>query len=258
MNRRTFISKGWKWTGLLLVPTVARALPPLMVAALNRPTSGELLAGQSTIPLTGLLARYPFTNASQCLDTSGNGHDGTAFNNFGNTPVSNHNGTANAALYVDPTGGQYATLPNLWTTDWSMCVWLNPQNDAVAQFQRIIGQTAFTTDLAMNDGGGSGFNTLKSFDGAVWQTISAVPFTIGTWIHLGLTFDHVTPSLNVYSNGTLANTNTGATAYPRFATLNYLGADKDGASPGKFYVSELLEYSRVLTSPEVNQIFTNT
>lgn len=253
MNRRTFINRGWAWTGLLIVPTV-RALPPIFTAAVQAPNTPQAGSGSGGLPSSGLIAHWPLTNAAQCTDSSGNGHNGTAFNSFGNDPVNDHNGLANGALKVNSIGGQYATFPSLWTTDWSLAMWLLPDADAAGAFNRIIGQTSYITDLAFNDPSSLGYNLLKNYNGGSWVDVGTDHWIISAWNHLGLTFNHTGPVVTIYFNG--VSTATGSD--PNFTTTIYLGADYTGASAGKFSVSQMILYDRVLSAGEMLQIHDNT
>lgn len=92
---------------------------------------------------------------------------------------------------------------------------------------------------------GGGFNSPAHTDTGI--------FTIGTWVHVGLT----TVPLQFYING-VANGTTGTVAFSTFTPIALVGARTSiGNLPLTGAVAELRAYNRVLSPGEINYIYSD-
>ncbi|MDD2265923.1 LamG domain-containing protein [Sulfuricurvum sp.] len=200
--------------------------------------------------------------SADVLDSSGNGYNGTAFNNL--TTVSG--GKICRGTTLNGTS-QYVTIPaaaaNILRDTSSLSFWLNTTqvgNNTNWLAPGIIGieQSGGQNDIFwgwIDNSGKIGFNAKG--DGT--QAKSTIAINDGTWRHFVLTRDASSGELQIYINGNLNATGTGGTGTigNAFSTLGRI--EDTGGSP-KYLMGSLDEvkiFNYILSPSDISTIYTN-
>ena len=199
-----------------------------------------------------MISWWGFTNGSPNDATTNVNH----FTNYGATPATDRNGTANAALAFNGTN-QYmqCSTPGFQmgpTSNYTVSFWLNRpvQGYGVALMHGTTTNGNFIWNFQTNTTNGIQYGTNKQ--GSAW-TWAQSTYTVGSWNHMVATFQG--GSMTLYVNGVQAATAT----YPHTGAAQttlplWLGR---GVGGGYFAGSldDLGIWNRVLTSAEIGSLY---
>jgi hypothetical protein len=206
----------------------------------------------SYVPTSGMISWWGFTNGSPNDATTNVNH----FTNYGATPATDRNGTANAALAFNGTN-QYmqCSTPSFQfgqTSNFTISFWMNrpAQGYGVALMHGTTTNGNFIWNFQTNTTNGIQYGTNKQ--GAAWAWAQSA-YTVGAWSHLVATFQ--SGSMTLYINGVQAATAT----YPHTGAVQttlplWLGR---GVGGGYFAGSldDLGIWNRVLTPAEIGSLY---
>jgi hypothetical protein len=206
----------------------------------------------SYVPTSGMISWWGFTNGSPNDATTNVNH----FTNYGATPATDRNGTANAALAFNGTN-QYmqCSTPSFQfgqTSNFTISFWMNrpAQGYGVALMHGTTTNGNFIWNFQTNTTNGIQYGTNKQ--GAAWAWAQSA-YTVGAWSHLVATFQ--SGSMTLYINGVQAATAT----YPHTGAAQttlplWLGRGVGGG----FFAGSLDDlgiWNRVLTPAEIGSLY---
>lgn len=208
----------------------------------------------------GLIAHYQFNNSA--VDSSGNGHNGTAYNV---TPTTNRFNKANSAYYFDGTDA-YITVPDdpalrLSGTDFTLNAWVK-----LDVYNTSYGSSIWAKRLTGANNGwimtinGQSANVAGTINfgpgGNVINATSAKPVPLAQWVMLTCVYRVSTGQLIIYINGQLDSiTNNFLTPNAAISSMLYIGKD-DPSIPANGYffqgsMDDLRMYKRALSNVEI-------
>lgn len=208
----------------------------------------------------GLIAHYQFNNSA--VDSSGNGHNGTAYNV---TPTTNRFNKANSAYYFDGTDA-YITVPDdpalrLSGKDFTLNAWVkldeyNSSYGSCILTKRITGANNGWTMLVNGQSATSIGNVFFGPGANLANAVSAKPVPLAQWVMLTCEYRVSTGQLIIYINGQLDSiTNNFLTPNAAITSLIYIGKD-DPSIPANGYffkgsMDDLRMYNRALSNVEI-------
>jgi MSHA biogenesis protein MshQ len=229
------------------------------------------------LPIPQPLADYHFDELSwngspnEIVDSSGNVNNGNTVGgittalgkicNAANIPSNNSASTYEAVdtgLDLDTVIGSSGTI-SLWYNGNS--VWNSGSDKRL--FDATDGNKYFTADIGAD--GRVNFWFEDGNDGDYQKTtVSAFTVGAGIWKHLAFVWDVASGTAKIYVDGvdqTLSGGNGGTTAFTGYDTL-YFGDNRDasyftGESSADGLIDEALVFDSVLTSTQIQTIFTN-
>ena len=144
------------------------------------------------------------------------------------------------ALAFDGTN-DYVSLPTGLSGSYTKEVWINPAS--FTGFPNILSGTG--TAIFLNAGRlAAGHST-----GGFTQILDAATLTAGTWVHVAVTYDAGTGTMQLYKNGVLAQTATSVPTYtePFLEIGRYSGANNFNGS-----IDEVRLWNTVRTGAEIS------
>ena len=215
--------------------------------------AGLTIVQYQAMPLNGLLAEYLFTNS--CLDSSGNGINGTATNIVYSTGKSGSCGSFNGATSYFVTNNDYSTLK-------SLSLWIYPKaanGGCIAALGHTSNHYAvFSMWIS------SSSKITVYFSGYVTKGDTPA-ITLNTWHHIVVTNDSVTSgatNLKVYVDGAQVTltTETSSTSYTTGTGRSAFGGffNNQNYPQRLFYngsISNMRMYNRILTADEVATLY---
>uniref|UniRef100_UPI00321796AE LamG-like jellyroll fold domain-containing protein n=1 Tax=uncultured Draconibacterium sp. TaxID=1573823 RepID=UPI00321796AE len=207
--------------------------------------------GVSVVAPENLVAYYPLDG--DATDASGNGHDGTV---SGATLTEDQNGTANSAYLFDGNDGisiQHSDELNM-SEALSFSCWIKP---AVLQNAMIFGKSNYTTATnyllrIQSDG-----NLQWEYNGYLNTTTR--PLEADRWYNIVVTANNPGGHRQIYINGQLIAESTSSSG-PFGSITNPLtiGYASRGAEYFKGAIDDLRMYNKVLSPPEIFQLYQGT
>ncbi len=204
------------------------------------------------LPLTGLVAWYPFCN--DFTDHSGNGYDlansGTA------VPTTDRFGNPNDAFLFNggPASELSYTAPFASAGDFTYSCWINPVSAQTSVIWYNGNPTVDGFGLYMNNGtlGAAGTNVEVVFGGGIGQFLST-SVTLNTWHHLYLSKNGGAFRFEI--DGAPAGVTGFFTAPPTYATPTgqfTIGQDYTSAGTSGFdgSIDDMLIYNRYVTGAD--------
>lgn len=214
--------------------------------------TGAMAQIPSYVPTAGMISWWGFNNGSPNDATTNVNH----FTNFGATPATDRNGTANAAIAFNGTN-QYmqCSTPGFQmgpTSNFTVSFWMNrpAQGYGVALMHGTTTNGNFIWNFQTNTTNGIQYGTNKQ--GSAWAWAQST-YTVGSWNHLVATFQ--SGAMTLYINGvqvataTYVHTGAAQTTLPLWLGRGVGGAYFAGS------LDDLGLWNRVLTPAEIGSLF---
>lgn len=208
---------------VLMKPSTAPSFPaPIAAYAMNENT------GTTTADASGNGHTATLNNASWTT-----GHTGSGLTNLGNTLG------ANTAVFAAPS------------TAITLMAWINPTSLPAGGSDIACGFfDSGNTDVAIFTQRGDGFGPANVLQGnirlgATLISISGSALTVGTWVHIALTYDG--SNIRLYVNSSLVNTVAGTGAVSPGDNLTVCGPDSGNAG-GSYHARLVIDDVRVFNT----------
>jgi concanavalin A-like lectin/glucanase superfamily protein len=222
-------------------------------------------------PIPGLAGYWPLN--SSAADASGNGNNGTLNSgavidnaNFSPVPA----GNTGSASFPTLGGGNRVDVPDSAslsiTGSITVAAWIRtnlpvaPATLPNVDQQEIVGKFvgppyAGGYYLRLNQNNYLSWNILPSTGGPYGAGGASAQVPTGVWKHVAGTYNQATGAMTVFIDGA-ANSSTGTSPAPPSDGVSGLIIGRNGSNEFNGNIDEVRVYSRALTQPEVNSLFT--
>jgi len=216
---------------VLMKPGTAPSFPaPIAAYAMNENS------GTTTVDASGNGHTATLNNA-----TWATGHTGSGLTNLGNALG------ANTAVFLAPSAAI------------TMMAWIKPTSLPAGGSDIACGFfDSGNTDVAIFTQRGDGFSTPNVLQGnirlgASLVAINGSALTVGTWVHVALTYDG--SNIRLYVDGSLVNTVAGTGAISPGDNLTVCGPDSGnagGSYNARLVIDDLRVFNTALTQPQIS------
>jgi hypothetical protein len=212
----------------------------------------QQLYAQESLPMSGLVAHYPFSGNAN--DASGNGNDGTVYGGAGYGQ--DRFGNPNGALVFDGVD-DYVSLPN--ENNFDLTTWSIAAMVKVPDYTRINpvvskGQEYGNYTIDITPTTGWPYVTFQVSGGDETHPLAAEAVTPGQYVHVAATYNGSTRQLKGYLNGVPKVTiTTGGTPLLNDGIAT-IGLSTFISAPARYFIGDIDDiriYNRVLTATEI-------
>jgi len=220
-----------------------------LISALLLLAGGISMSQAAPVPVSGLVAYYPFTG--NATDASGNGHNGTPLN--GAALTSDRLGSPNSAYFFDGINDSIAIGSGVINPSAvTIAAWFKRSNTSQGLWRDILAGTCGTVLLGFHPTD-NGLNWEGQCN-APFGSPPAVTITDTAWHHVVATYGG--GSVKVYLDNVLVQSLSRSGNF-NSALPVWIGAGHNGsAEPFNGLIDEVYIYNRALTASEVQAIFT--
>ncbi|MBB5350178.1 hypothetical protein HNR46_000399 [Haloferula luteola] len=244
-----------QWTWSLMVLAAAA------VSAQAESYSDAVMADQPLVylPLGGATPESVAVNEGSLGATLNGVHHGVEYRDLGALDAS-----ANPSVYY--AGGAYTSIPYqaalnpAASESFTIEAWLRPDETGLSNAQsplfnrRSAGNRQGWVFFQRAPGEGWNFRMYAENGGSVSIDITGGSYTVGWWSHVAMVWDGSTSTANLYVDGVLVGSQTGAYVPNSEGPLSVgaYGADAPGDNPFIGGVDEVAFYPSALSSQQIN------
>ena len=130
---------------------------------------------------------------------------------------------------------------------WTIAIWVNHTGTQGGSYERIFGMDSYQFEFAEDSGDKS-----KFYDGA-WSDISGISLDQSNWQQITFTYDG--SDLKIYEDGGIDQTTSDGRSIS--SKKIYLGCQQVAGEFWNGQIGKLIIWNRVLTSSEVNSVYSS-